>query len=318
MASKDDLQKTLDGINSRFGEGSIMKLSEKPKFEGAVISTGCMSLNRAIGVGGIPRGRTTEILGLESSGKTTLMQHIVAEAQKMDLTAAYIDMEHALDESYAARCGVDMEKLLVSQPDTGEEAMEIAEALGRSGAVGLIVVDSVAKLAPKSEVEGTMDSAEMGARSRLMGHALRKLTPVISGNRVALVFTNQIRYKIGVMYGSPETTPAGLALPFEASVRIKLRRVNADTDEVKARVHAKVIKNKVAPPFKECEFDINYDTGIDKFNDMVYIAIADKIIVQKGAWYYFGEEQKWQGKDALCTALEQDSKLRDEIASNLK
>lgn len=314
----ESLDKALMDINKRYGDGSIMRLGQKPKFDGAVISTGCMSLDLAIGIGGIPRGRTTEIFGWESSGKTTIMQHLAAETQKLGGTAAFIDMEHSLDEKYAALCGVDVEKLLISQPDTGEQAMQIAESLATAG-VDLIIVDSVAKLVPRTEVEGEFGDSEMGGRARLMSQSLRKLAPVIRKNNVALVFTNQMRNKIGVVYGSPETTPGGMALPFEASVRIKLRRVNAETDTEHARIHAKVIKNKVAPPFKECEFDILYASGIDKLTDLLDVAIAKEIIKQTGAFYQYEErEPKWRGKSQVEHALKSDPALADEILRRIK
>lgn len=316
---QSNLDKTLGDIVKRYGEGSIMRLGERPKVDIPSISTGCMSLDLAIGVGGIPVGRTTEIFGAESSGKTTIMQHIAAEAQKSGGVAAYIDMEHALDTNYAERCGVDIEKLLISQPDTGEQALEIAEALARSGDIRLIIVDSVAKLVPRAEVEGEMGNSEMGGRARLMSQGLRKLAPVISRNQVALVFTNQIRNKIGVMYGSPETTPGGLSLPFEASVRIKLRRVNAETDTEHARIHAKIIKNKVAPPFKECEFDILYLSGIDKLSDLLEVALKKEIIKQGGAFYQFKDiEPKWRGKEQVKLAIQSDPKLAEEILKLVK
>jgi len=313
-----NLDKTLDDINKRWGDGSIMLMSDKPRKGIDAISTGCFSLDLATGVGGIPRGRSCEIFGKESSGKTTLMQHIVAEAQRAGLTAAYIDMEHALDINYAERCGVDIGKLLLSQPDAGEQALEIAEALARSGAVHLVVVDSIAKLVTRAEVEGDMGDSPMGGIARLMSQGLRKLAPVIAKNNVALVFTNQVRNKIGVIYGSPETQPGGLAIKFDASVRIQLTRVNAETDETHAHIAAKVIKNKVAPPFKKCEFDILYATGIDKIADLFSVCVTQNIIEHKGGGNYVYGDYKWRGKENMLQSLREDAVLAAELTERIR
>uniref|UniRef100_UPI002ADE41B8 recombinase RecA n=1 Tax=Thermanaerothrix sp. TaxID=2972675 RepID=UPI002ADE41B8 len=281
-----------------------------------VIPTGSLSLDIALGVGGIPRGRITEIFGPEASGKTTLCLHLVAETQRMGGTAAYIDMEHALDPSYAARVGVNIEDLLISQPDTGEQALEIAETLVRSGAVDLVVIDSVAALVPRSEIEGDMGDATMGMQARLMSQALRKLSGAINQTKTAVVFTNQLRQKIGVMFGNPETTPGGLALKFYASVRLDIRRIQSikvGAEVIGNRVRARVVKNKVAPPFRTAEFDIMYNEGISKYGDILDLATEYGIIQKRGAFYSYGDMRIGQGRENAKEFLRQNSELCHEI-----
>jgi len=295
------LELALLGIERQFGKGSIMRLGEAgAKFNVEVISTGVLSLDVALGVGGMPRGRVIEIFGPESSGKTTVALHVVAEAQKNGGTAAFIDAEHALDPLYAARLGVDIDNLLVAQPDTGEQALEIAEALVRSGAVDVVVIDSVAALVPRAELEGEMGDAHVGLQARLMSQALRKLTGVISKSRSMAIFINQIREKVGVMFGSPETTPGGRALKFYASVRLEVRKtenLKQGSEIYGARVKARVVKNKVAPPFKMAEFDLIYGQGISKEGSLLDIATELKVVSKSGAWYSFGQERLGQGRD---------------------
>ena len=318
------LDHTVAGIRKRFGEGSIMRLGEAAHLHVEVIPTGSISLDRALGVGGIPRGRVTEIFGPESSGKTTICQHVVAEAQKMGGVAAYIDVEHALDPKYAARCGVDIENLYVSQPDTGEQALEIAEALVRSSAVDVVVIDSVAALVPRAEIEGEMGDAHVGLQARLMSQALRKLAGAIQQSRTAMIFTNQLRQKIGVMFGNPETTSGGMALKFYASVRLDIRSIQAlkqGGEVVGNRVRVKVKKNKVAPPFREAEFDIMYNEGISKEGDILDLATAMEIVEKRGAFFSFNGERLGQGREnvkaflkenpSVCKAIEQ--RLRERL-----
>jgi recombination protein RecA len=279
-----------------------------------------LSLDIALGVGGVPRGRITEIYGPESSGKTTICQHIVAEAQRMGGVAAFVDMEHALDPVYAARVGVDIDNLLVSQPDTGEQALEITETLVRSGGVDVVVIDSVAALVPRSEIEGDMGDASMGMQARLMSQALRKLTAAVSKSNVSLIFTNQLRDKIGVMFGSPETTTGGKALKFYASIRMDIRRIAAikdGTDVVGNRTKVKIVKNKVAPPFKEVEFDIMYNEGISKIGDLIDIAVAKEIIKKGGAWFTYGENRV-QGRDGLKKVLQEEPEIYNKLLSEVK
>jgi recombination protein RecA len=281
-----------------------------------VIPTGSLSLDLALGVGGIPRGRITEIYGPEASGKTTLAQHIVAEAQKLGGTAAYIDMEHALDPAYAARCGVDVENLLISQPDTGEQALEITETLVRSGAVEVVVIDSVAALVPRSEIEGDMGDAQMGAMARLMSQALRKLSGAINQTKTSVVFTNQLRMKIGVMFGNPETTTGGNALKFYASVRLDCRRIQSikvGAEIVGNRTRVRVVKNKVAPPFRTAEFDIMYNEGISKVGDLIDLATQLGIVDKRGAFFSYGEVRIGQGRENSKEFLRQNPDLADEI-----
>ena len=297
---KKALNLAIAQIEKSYGRGAIMKMGpDAPKVRVECISTGAINLDAAIGVGGIPRGRITEIYGPESSGKTTLCLHVVANAQKAGGTAAFIDAEHALDIEYAAKLGVDIEKLLISQPDTGEQALEICEILVRSGAVDVIVVDSVAALVPKAEIEGEMGDSHMGLQARLMSQALRKLTGAISRSKVSLVFINQLREKIGVMFGNPETTTGGKALKFYASVRLDIRRIGPVKEKeeiIGSHVRVKVVKNKVAPPFKQAEFDIMYAEGISHTSLLVDIGAESGIIEKSGAWYSYGSQRIGQGR----------------------
>ncbi len=315
-AKRAVLDKALGDIVKRYGEGSIMRLGEAKHLKVEAIPTGSLSLDIALGVGGIPRGRITEIFGPESSGKTTICQHIVAEAQKMGGLAAYIDMEHALDPSYAARCGVNVDNLLISQPDTGEQALEIAETLVRSGAVDVVVVDSVAALVPRAEIEGDMGDATMGMQARLMSQALRKLSGAINQTKTSVVFTNQLRQKIGVMFGNPETTPGGLALKFYASVRLDTRRVQSikvGAEIIGNRVRVRVVKNKVAPPFRTAEFDIMYNEGISKVGDIIDLATGLEIIAKRGAFFSYGDIRLGQGRENAKEYLRQNEELSNEI-----
>jgi recombination protein RecA len=310
------LDKALGDIIKRYGDGSIMRLGEAHKMTIDAIPTGSLSLDLALGIGGIPRGRITEIFGPESSGKTTICQHIVAEVQKMGGTAAYVDMEHALDPAYAARCGVDIDNLLVSQPDTGEQALEITETLVRSGAVELVVIDSVAALVPRSEIEGDMGDAQMGAMARLMSQALRKLSGAINQTKTSVVFTNQLRMKIGVMFGNPETTTGGNALKFYASVRLDVRRIQSikiGAEIVGNRTRVRVVKNKVAPPFRTAEFDIMYNEGISKVGDLVDLATQLEIVDKRGAFFSYGETRLGQGRENSKEFLRQNPDLANEI-----
>jgi recombination protein RecA len=294
------LETTLATIQKRYGEGAIMRLGQAGHLQVETIPTGSLALDRALGVGGVPRGRVTEVYGPEGSGKTTLCQHIVAEAQRMGGVAAFIDMEHALDPEYAAMCGVDVDELYISQPDTGEQALEIAEALVRSGAMDVIVVDSVAALVPRAEIEGEMGDSHPGLQARLMSQALRKLSGAIKTSNTAMVFTNQLRHKIGVMFGSPETTSGGMALKFYASVRMDIRRIQAikDSGEVVGnRTRVRVKKNKVAPPFRECEFDIMYNEGISKEGDVLDLGVEMDLIEKRGSFYSYEEERLAQGRE---------------------
>ncbi|MBX3003390.1 MAG: recombinase RecA [Anaerolineales bacterium] len=315
------LQNALEQITKRWGEGSIMRLGETESMAVESIPTGSLSLDLALGVGGVPRGRVSEIYGPESSGKTTICQHIVAEVQKRGGTAAYVDMEHALDPNYAARCGVDVEKLLVSQPDTGEQALEIAEALVRSGAVDVVIVDSVAALVPRSEIEGDMGDATMGMQARLMSQALRKLSGVIRQTNTAVVFTNQLRQKIGVMFGNPETTTGGMALKFYASVRMDVRRIQSIKDGqeiVGSRTRVRVVKNKVSAPFRTAEFDIMYNEGISKAGDLLDLASQMDIITKRGSHYLYGEERLGQGRENAKAFLRENTNLASEIEGKVR
>jgi len=310
------LDKALSDIAKRYGDGSIMRLGEAHHLVVEAIPTGALSLDIALGVGGIPRGRITEIYGPESSGKTTICQHIVAEAQRLGGTCAFIDMEHALDPMYAARCGVQVESLLISQPDTGEQALEIAETLVRSGAVEVIVIDSVAALVPRAEIEGDMGDSPMGMQARLMSQALRKLSGVIKQTNTAVVFTNQLRQKIGVVFGNPETTTGGMALKFYASVRLDVRRIQSiklGADVIGSRTRVRVVKNKVAPPFRTAEFDIMYNEGISKAGDLLDLATNLDIVTKRGSFYSYGDIRLGQGRENSKDFLKQNSDLAEEI-----
>jgi recombination protein RecA len=315
----------LANLTKRFGDGAIMRLGEATHLEIDVIPTGALSLDYALGVGGIPRGRVTEIYGPEGAGKTTLAQHIVAEAQKRGGVAAFIDMEHALDPTYAARCGVDVENLLISQPDTGEQALEIAETLIRSGAVDIIVIDSVAALVPRAEIEGEMGDSHPGLQARLMSQALRKLSGAVKQSNTALIFTNQLREKIGVMFGSPETTSGGRALKFYASVRLDIRRITSIKEKgevIGNRTRVRVKKNKVAPPFRVAEFDIMYDEGISWVGDLLDMAVELDVVDKRGSYYYYEEENLAQGRENTKQFLRENNdiakKIEAEIRQNLE
>ncbi len=317
----DDRDKALElafsQIEKQFGKGSIMKLGQAEGQKGiSVISTGSISLDHALGVGGVPRGRIIEIYGPESSGKTSLTLHIIAEAQKAGGVAAFIDAEHALDPKYAQALGVNLDDLLLSQPDTGEQTLEIAEVLVRSGAVDVIVIDSVAALVPKAELDGDMGDSHMGLQARLMSQAMRKLAGVINKSRTCLIFINQIRMKIGVMFGNPETTTGGNALKFYASVRLDIRRIAAlkDGDKVIGnRTRVKVVKNKVAPPFRDCEFDIRYGEGISKIGDLLDLAVAQDIVSKSGTWFSYGDQRIGQGRENARTFLTENPDITAEI-----
>ncbi|MBG0770247.1 MAG: recombinase RecA [Anaerolineaceae bacterium] len=315
-AKKTVLDKALKDITKRYGEGSIMRLGQAKHMAVDAIPTGSLSLDIALGVGGIPRARITEIYGPESSGKTTVCQHIVAEAQKLGGTAAFIDMEHALDPAYAAKCGVNVDELLISQPDMGEQALEITETLVRSGAVDIVVVDSVAALVPRSEIEGDMGDPTMGTQARLMSQAMRKLSGAINQTRTAVVFTNQLRHKIGVMFGNPETTTGGNALKFYASVRLDVRRIQSikvGAEIIGNRVRVRVVKNKVAAPFRTAEFDIMYNEGISKVGDIVDLGAELDIVEKRGSWYSYGDIRLGQGRENAKEYLQQNEELAAEI-----
>jgi recombination protein RecA len=315
-AKKTVLDKALKDIIKRYGEGSIMKLGQAKHLAVDVIPTGSLSLDIALGVGGIPKARITEIYGPEASGKTTICQHIVAEAQKMGGTAAFIDMEHALDPVYAAKCGVNVDELLISQPDTGEQALEIAETLVRSGAVDVVVIDSVAALVPRSEIEGDMGDPTMGTQARLMSQAMRKLSGAINQTRTSVIFTNQLRHKIGVMFGNPETTTGGNALKFYASIRLDVRRIQSikvGAEITGNRVRVRVVKNKVAAPFRTAEFDIMYNEGISKVGDILDLATEMDIIEKRGSWYSYGDIRIGQGRENSKEFLQQNEELQKEV-----
>jgi recombination protein RecA len=310
----------LETIEKQFGKGSIMKLGEAHAVNVETTPTGSLSLDLALG-GGIPKGRIVEIYGPESSGKTTLTLHAIAEVQKKGGTAAFIDAEHALDPAYAKRIGVDVENLLLSQPDNGEQALEITETLVRSNAVDLIVVDSVAALVPRAEIEGDMGDPQMGLQARLMSQALRKLTGVISRSKTTVIFINQIRMKIGVMFGNPETTTGGNALKFYASVRMDIRRISqikAGDAVIGNRARVKVVKNKIAPPFREAEFDIMYNQGISTSGDILDLAVKHEIIEKAGAWFAYNSEKIGQGREAAKTYLQENPKVQNEIAKKVR
>ncbi len=315
------LDKALGDIVKRYGDGSVMRLGEAQHMVVEAIPTGALSLDLALGVGGIPRGRITEIYGPESSGKTTICQHIVAEAQRLGGTCAYIDMEHALDPVYAARCGVDIDNLLISQPDTGEQALEIAETLVRSGAVDVVVINSVAALVPRSEIEGDMGDATMGMQARLMSQALRKLSGVIKQTNTAVIFTNQLRQKIGVMFGNPETTTGGMALKFYASIRLDVRRVQSiklGEEVIGSRTKVRVVKNKVAAPFRTAEFDIMYNEGISKVGDLLDLATEMEIIDKRGSFFNYGEVRLGQGRENAKEYLRRNPILAAEMEAAVR
>jgi recombination protein RecA len=315
------VEAALLNIEKRFGKGSIMRLGEREIADIAAISTTSLSLDACIGVGGVPRGRVIEIYGPESSGKTTLALHIVAEAQKVGGVAAYIDAEHAMDAEYAGKLGVDIDQLLISQPDSGEQALEIAEALVRSNGVDVIVVDSVAALVPRAELDGEMGDSLPGLQARLMSQALRKLTAIVSSSNTCFIFINQIREKIGVMFGSPETTSGGRALKFYSSLRLDIRRIGAIKDGdrfVGNRTKVKVVKNKVAPPFRECEFDIVYGEGISREGDVIDLGVANKIVEKSGAWFSYKGERLGQGRENAKQTLKDNRELLQRIETEVR
>jgi recombination protein RecA len=318
-------QKALDiavgGIEKKYGKGSIMRLGSRPNLATEVIPTGSLALDLALGVGGLPRGRIVEIYGQESSGKTTLAYHVVAEAQRRGGMAAFIDAEHAVDPIYARNLGVDIDNLLVSQPDTGEEALEIMDALVRSGALDVIVLDSVAALVPKAEMEGEMGDAHVGIQARLMSQALRKLGGIISNANTVCIFINQIREKIGVMFGNPETTPGGRALKFWSSVRLEVRRVDTvkqGTEAVGTRVRVKIVKNKVAPPFKQAEFDVTFGKGISRSGGILDLAVERGYVTKTGTWFTSGDIRLGQGRENAKTSLEQDPALMADLEARIR
>lgn len=315
------LQSTLDKIEKNYGKGSIMKLGDRPDESLEVIPTGSIALDAALGVGGLPKGRVIEIYGPESSGKTTLAIHVIAEAQKKGGIAAFIDAEHAFDSFYAKKLGVDIENLLVSQPDNGEQALEIADNLIRSGAIDIIVIDSVAALTPKAEIDGEMGDSKMGLQARLMSQAMRKLTATISKTGCCCIFINQLREKLGVMFGNPETTTGGNALKFYASVRIDIRRTQAIKDgdqNIGNRVKVKVVKNKVAPPFRVCEFDLMFGEGISKIGEIIDLGVEYGIIKKSGSWFSYGESKLAQGREALKQLLKDNEELSAELEAKVR
>lgn len=320
-AKERTLENTLATLTKKYGEGVIMRLGDAQHLQVESIPTGSLSLDIALGVGGLPKGRIIEIYGPESSGKTTLCQHIIAEAQKRGGICAFIDMEHALDPSYAAKCGVDIDNLYISQPDTGEQALEIADALIRSGTLDVVVVDSVAALVPRAEIEGEMGDSHMGLQARLMSQALRKLSGVVKQTNTTLIFTNQLRMKIGVMFGNPETTTGGNALKFYASVRLDIRRtqaIKAGGDVTGNRTTVKVKKNKVAPPFTECEFDIMYNEGISKTGDVVDLAVTHNIVDKRGAYFRYGDTLLGQGRENAKAYLAENPQMLLELENLIR
>ncbi len=320
-ARTDNIQIAVDAIEKQFGKGSIMKLGEAGQFNVEVVSTGSLSLDLALGAGGVPKGRIIEIYGPESSGKTTLAYHVIAQAQRNGGIAAFIDAEHALDPEYAKNIGVDIDKLLISQPDTGEQALEITETLVRSNSIDVLVVDSVAALVPRAEIEGDMGDSHMGLQARLMSQALRKLTGIISKTNTVVIFINQIRMKIGVMFGNPETTAGGQALKFYSSVRMDIRRMEQlkDGDNVIGnKVKVKIVKNKVAPPFRTAEFDIMFNEGISKVGEIVDLGVKFGIVSKAGAWYEYKEEKIGQGREAAKQYLKDNPKIATEIEALIR
>ena len=318
---KAALETVISRIERECGKGSIMRLGENANMNVSAVSTGSLSLDFALGVGGIPRGRITEIYGPESSGKTTIALHVIAEVQRQGGEAAFIDAEHALDPAYAKKLGVNINSLLVSQPDYGEQALSIAETLANSGAIDIIVVDSVAALVPRAEIEGDMGDSHVGLQARLMSQAMRKLAGAIAKSNCIVIFTNQLREKVGVMYGNPEVTTGGKALKFYASVRIDVRKTEAlknGADVIGAHTKCKVVKNKVAPPFKVAEFDILYGTGISKSSEIIDMAIQLDIVSRSGAWFYYGEDRIGQGKDNVRKYIESDKAFMDELEAKIR
>jgi recombination protein RecA len=325
MTMNTDKSKAIEGalanIEKKFGKGSIMKMGERPSEQVGSISTGCLSLDAAIGVGGFPKGRIIEVYGPESSGKTTLALHVVAEAQRQGGIAAYIDAEHAMDPEYAGKLGVDIDNLFISQPDSGEQALEIAETLVRSNSVDVIVIDSVAALVPRAELDGDMGDSLPGLQARLMSQALRKLTAIVAQSNTCFIFINQLREKIGVFFGSPETTTGGKALKFYASLRLDIRRIGAikEGDRVTGnRTKVKVVKNKVAPPFRETEFDIMYGEGISREGDLLDLAVNHKVVEKAGAWFSYTTERLGQGRENVKTLLKENTELRDRIEVDVR
>lgn len=315
------LELALSQIEKQFGKGSIMKLGEDSKLNIEAISTGSLGLDIALGIGGVPRGRVVEVYGPESSGKTTVALHVVAQAQKNGGTAAFIDAEHALDPVYAKNLGVDIENLVVSQPDTGEQALEIAEALVRSGAIDVIVVDSVAALVPKAEIEGEMGDSHVGLQARLMSQALRKLAGAINKSKCVTIFINQLREKVGVMFGNPETTPGGRALKFYASVRLDVRRIDSikqGEDVLGNRTRVKVVKNKVAPPFKQAEFDIMYGVGISREGNVLDTAVENEVVQKSGAWFSYNDQKLGQGRENAKNFLKENPSIAIEIENKIR
>ncbi|MBQ6955328.1 MAG: recombinase RecA [Bacteroidales bacterium] len=315
------LQSTLDKIEKNYGKGSIMKLGDRPDETYEAISTGSISLDTALGIGGFPKGRIIEIYGPESSGKTTLAIHAIAESQKKGGIAAFIDAEHAFDPVYARKLGVDIDNLLVSQPDNGEQALEIADNLIRSGAIDIIVIDSVAALTPKAEIDGEMGDSKVGLHARLMSQALRKMTSTISKTGCCCIFINQLREKIGIMFGNPETTTGGNALKFYASVRLDIRRIQAIKDgdqNIGNRVKVKVVKNKVAPPFRVCEFDLMFGEGISKLGEIIDLGVETGIIKKSGSWFSYGETKLAQGREGVKALLRDNPELSEELESQIR
>jgi recombination protein RecA len=318
---KQAIELALTQIERQFGKGSIMKLGAQSTFNVPIISTGSLSLDAALGIGGVPRGRVVEVYGPESSGKTTVALHIIAEAQKQGGAAAFIDAEHAMDAEYARNLGVNLDDLLVSQPDSGEQALEIAEMLVRSGAIDILVIDSVAALVPRAELDGEMGDSHMGLHARLMSQALRKLTGIVAKSNTCFIFINQIREKIGVMFGSPETTTGGRALKFYSSVRLDIRRIAAIKEgdqNVGNRTKVKVVKNKMAPPFKEAEFDINFGMGISREGELLDLAVVHKIVEKSGSWFSYGQERLGQGRENSKHFLRENVDIKEKLEHEVK
>ena len=320
-ATSANIEDTLQAIKTKFGDDAIMKLGEKPKVNINAISTGSIGLDAALGIGGLPRGRIVEIFGPESSGKTTLSLHVIAEAQKLGGVCAFIDAEHAMDPEYSKRLGVKIDELLISQPDTGEQALEIVDSLVRSGKIDVIVVDSVAALTPKDEIEGDMGAFHVGKQARLMSQALRKLTAIVAKSKTVVIFINQIRMQIGVMFGNPETTPGGKALKFYTSVRLDIRRIaqiKKGEEVMGGRIRVKVVKNKVAPPFKQTEFDLMYNEGISREGEIIALGEKMGIVKKTGNSYSFGEEKLGRGYDATRQFLKENEKITNKILEEIK